>query len=158
MGLTRSLWWDRNRIMRSLFRRLLVALVLPAFLAACSGGGSRPKDAGADGMIADDAADQDGQGGLDLPVGQDTCQGIRACLWGCSTGNQTCIQGCIDKASPAAQALFLPLAACTVQYCPAGDFTCSCDQQCYAEGNCLTETEACVAGAAADLVCEELCH
>lgn len=114
--------------------------MLSGLLAACSGGGTRPADSGVDALVS-----------------AETCQGIRACLWGCNTGMQECVQTCINKGSPQAQALFQTLATCMAPYCPAGDFTCGCVHQCF-DGNCLAETEACAAGTTPDLVCDELCH
>ncbi|MES1204526.1 MAG: hypothetical protein ABUS79_01190 [Pseudomonadota bacterium] len=115
--------------------RLSWCLALAAAVSACSGGAQSPAD----------AADA-------------TCQDIRACIAQvCGDGDQACVQRCISRGTTAAKAAFQGLATCTAGQCPTATMQCTCEQQCYAEGLCLAETEACV-GAVTDIVCDELCH
>jgi hypothetical protein len=133
--------------MWNLSRGLVACSLAATLLPGCS---SQPRP-------VTDAATEVGAG---VGAATDTCQGIRNCLVeaGCKTDiEQPCVQNCIARGSPAAQATYQALAACTALYCPTGDSYCGCEQHCFVDGNCLAETEACVAGGA-DFVCDTACH
>jgi hypothetical protein len=125
-------------------------LAISCWLAAiaCGGnaaGGGAPKDAGGD------APPEGGASAL-------SCQEIRVRVRSCSSEvDQPCVNDIVAMGTPAAQVAFRALAECTAPHCSTGDFYCTCEQRCFGEGNCLSETEACVAGAA-DEVCDVLCH
>lgn len=88
-----------------------------------------------------------------------TCQDLRVRVRANCTSevDKACVDGLVAMATPAAQMAFRTLAACTLPFCAAGDFYCSCEQRCFGDGHCLPETEACAAGGS-DVVCDELCH
>jgi hypothetical protein len=71
----------------------------------------------------------------------------------CSDTDPACAQACVPRGSPQAQEIFRALATCTARYCGIGDFYCGCQQQCFPEGNCLIETDACAGGVIDDLAC-----
>jgi hypothetical protein len=123
--------------MRSTLALTLGCLAATTLFAACSGG-STTKDAA---------------------VTMFSCQEIRMCIAsGCGDGQQACVDDCVAKGSADGKATFQALAACTATPCPAGDFSCICEQTCFADGVCLTQTEACVGTLPSDLVCDESCH
>lgn len=125
-------------------RALLLALGLALAAPACSGGnGGGTNDAGSD----------------TAPPLELTCQQIRSCTWtsGCET--DACVDDCAQRGSTNARAAFQALLTCTKNAtCQPNDFTCICEQQCFQDGVCLAETEACVGDLPADLVCEQFCH
>lgn len=135
-------------MMRKMLRCLVACGLLAATVADCSSQSKPAKP------VADAATDA--KGGNEATA--NTCQGIRGCVSACANDiEQPCVQNCIAQGSPAAQATYQALAACTARYCPTGDFYCGCEQHCFLDGNCQTETEACVAGMA-DSVCDFSCH
>jgi hypothetical protein len=85
-----------------------------------------------------------------------SCQQLRLCAIDC--GDDACIQNCASHGTADAKAAFQALQACTAKTCALGDVTCACGEQCLADGNCLVEVDACLAGAPADMICDSLCH
>jgi hypothetical protein len=131
--------------MRKALSGLVACGLAATIVMGCSGGSKGATDAATDAEAG-------------VGANANTCQGIRGCVFLCKSDiEQPCAQNCIAQGSPLAQATYQALAACTARYCPTGDFYCGCEQHCFVDGNCLVETEACVAGSA-DLVCEMLCH
>jgi hypothetical protein len=86
----------------------------------------------------------------------ESCQQIRLCALDCA--DAPCTQACQARGSIDGRAGFEALLACTLATCALGDVNCLCREQCLADGNCLTEVDACLAGASADLVCDTRCH
>jgi hypothetical protein len=87
-----------------------------------------------------------------------TCQQIRMCVLDCA--DDACVAACAGKGTPAAQADFEPLRACTATTCATGDVNyvnCACNEQCLAGGGCLHEADVCLGAAATDLICDSLC-
>ena len=124
-------------------RRLgLAALAVALAAAACSGSGDVPHDAG---------------GAAGAPAGS-TCQQIRLCVFQTLCADDACITACAAKGSPAAQATFQTVRACTATTCAANDVNCACMEQCFGGGMCLSQVDACLAGAAADPICDTLCN
>jgi hypothetical protein len=113
--------------------RTLVALI---WFGACSGGGAKPSPA--------DAASESVS---------NTCERIWICVAMGTAGDDAWVQMCLAKGSAQAQATYQALATCTAGSCAANDFECGCQQTCFADGNCLTEVEACLAGASDELAC-----
>lgn len=121
------------------------AVVLAA--GGCSGGGGAVPDGGGAGTGGGPAAF--------------TCQQIRLCVTGTPCASEGCVQGCLAKGSPAAQTAFAALHACTAALCAIDDAnytTCACNEQCFDGSSCLAEVDACLAGAAADDICDNICH
>lgn len=130
--------------MRNFFNVPVVVLAAAFLISGCSGGAAARSD----------AAVSSGAGS--------TCQDIRACVHTqCVTDiAQPCEATCIAKGGATAQAAYAKLAACTLKYCPDGNSYCGCEQQCFIDGNCLLEAEACV-GQSLDTSCGTdfpLCH
>ena len=91
-----------------------------------------------------------------------TCQAIRICAVDC-TDEECVTSNCKPRGTTAAQAAFQALYDCTKD--PArgtcaspSDVNCLCLAQCLQDPPCMAETEACLAGAAPDIVCEDRCH
>jgi hypothetical protein len=85
------------------------------------------------------------------------CQQIRMCALGDACADDACVARCAAHGSPAAQATFEELRACTAKTCATGDINCACGEQCLADGHCLAEADACVGAAASDDICDALC-
>ena len=91
-----------------------------------------------------------------------TCQAIRICAVDCT--DESCVMNtCKTRGTTEAQATFQALYDCTKD--PArgtctspSDVNCLCLAQCLQDPPCTAETEACLAGAAPDIVCEDRCH
>ena len=121
---------------------------------ACSGGGNT-SDAG--GGSGGGGGATGGSGGATNA----TCQDMRMCVMDC--GDDACVNNCKSRGDAAAQAAFQALYDCTIDSargaCPMARAIddCVCMAQCF-DGACLAETDACVNGAAVDLVCEMRCH
>ncbi len=103
-------------------------------------------------------------GGPDRPDGGEagasagmTCQQIRMCVFGAPCADDACVQACAAKGSPAAQAAFETLRACTAKICPTFEVNCACGEQCLAGGSCLQEADACVGPGGVDDICDALC-
>ena len=114
-------------------------------LAACSGQGAPARD---------------GAAGASASSGQ-TCQQIRLCEFDQPCADDACIATCAARGSPAAQVTFEALRACTAKACAATDpnfVNCACGEQCFGDGTCLAEVDACLAGATADMICDSLCN
>jgi hypothetical protein len=91
-----------------------------------------------------------------------TCQAIRICAFDCA--DETCVMDmCKPRGTAAAQTTFQALYDCTKDTArgacasPA-DANCVCLAQCLQDPPCVAEAEACLAGAAPDIVCEDRCH
>jgi hypothetical protein len=117
------------------------------FGLACSSTAS-PNDSGATG----------GNGGATNA----TCQAIRICAVDCT--DEACVtNNCKPRGTTEAQATFQALYDCTKDptrgTCTSpSDVNCLCLAQCLQDPPCVAETEACLAGAAPDIVCEDRCH
>lgn len=96
-----------------------------------------------------------GTGGASAPM---TCQQIRLCVAQTPCATDACVQACAAKGAPAAQTAFEALRACTARTCAVADVTCACNEQCIADGTCTDEVDQCLAGLAADDICDNLCH
>jgi len=91
-----------------------------------------------------------------------TCQAIRICAVDCT--DEACVTNmCKSRGTTEAQAAFQALHDCTKD--PArgtcaspSDVNCLCLAQCLQDPPCVAEVEACLAGAAPDIVCEDRCH
>jgi hypothetical protein len=86
-----------------------------------------------------------------------SCQQIRMCALGDACADDACVASCAAHGSAAAQATFETLRACTAKTCATGDINCACGEQCFADGRCLAEADACVGAAASDDICDALC-
>jgi hypothetical protein len=126
----------------SVAARALVLAALAALAGACSSGEAAPPDGGA------------GTGGLT----EMNCQQIRLCVAQTPCATEACIDDCVAKGSAAARTTFAALRACTASACAVDDVTCACDEQCLADGACTTETDACLLGLSADVICDNICH
>jgi len=105
-----------------------------------------------------DAAPGAADAGPDLPTSNITCQQIMECVWYCASEiSQPCVETCVARGTAEAKAAFQAMSACTTPRCPLGEAYCGCEQRCFADGNCLAETEAC-AGGPTDSICDTLCH
>jgi hypothetical protein len=92
-----------------------------------------------------------GSGGLN-------CQQIRMCVFGAPCADDACIQSCAARGTVDAQAAFGALRACTANACATSDINCACDEQCQANGACLSEADACRGTApVVDDICDSLC-
>jgi hypothetical protein len=91
-----------------------------------------------------------------------TCQAIRICAVDCT--DEACVtNNCKPRGTTEAQATFQALYDCTKDptrgTCTSpSDVNCLCLAQCLQDPPCVAETEACLAGAAPDIVCEDRCH
>ena len=129
-------------------RALGVALLLALGAGACAGSGPTASDAATEGGASDSG---------DAAAGT-TCQGIRICI---AVGEA--LDVCVSRGTPAAQATFNELLTCLRQQpapgCTGADPSCTCPEECYADGYCLDQTAACLdaSGATVDGVCEQYC-
>ena len=139
-------------------RNTIVVLACFLALASCSKtGGTAPPDGGGEaGAPTGDTAPPDGGGEAGAPAGT-TCQQIRMCVFGAPCADDACVQACAAKGSPAAQAAFETLRACTAKMCPTFEVNCACGEQCLAGGSCLQEADACVGPGGVDDICDALC-
>ena len=87
-----------------------------------------------------------------------TCQGIRLCVAETPCATDACVQNCASKGTAAAKTAFEALRACTAMTCAIDDVNCACIEQCNADGTCLQEVDNCLAGLAADDICDTLCR
>ena len=138
----------------SLHRVAALALLLSLGAFACTANrrtdmDASPMDLGTEvGPL--DVADNDATG--------TTCQGIRICI---AAGQS--LDVCVGRGTPAAQDTFNDLLTCLMQKpapsCTGSDPSCTCPEECYADGLCLDETAACLdaSGATADGVCDQYC-
>ena len=142
-------------------------LLLCACLTACSSSKTSAADAApkSDTSAAPDSAldttqgtDPDTTSGTtpEVPATNISCNQIRICMSSCTTA--TCVTGCKNRGTVAAQSLFQAYLDCVSPQCSdPGDITCQCEASCFATSLCSTETEACT-GQETDFVCDELCH
>ena len=87
-----------------------------------------------------------------------TCQEIRMCVLQGPCADAACIQTCAQRGTPAAQAAFEALRACTAKACPTiSDVNCACTEQCQADGLCLHEADVCLGTVMVDDICDNLC-
>jgi hypothetical protein len=121
---------------------LLSVLSAGLALAACTGSGDVPPDAG--GVAGTHAGS--------------TCEQIRECVFDTPCADDACVAACAAKGVAAAQTTFEAVRACTAKTCATNDFDCACREQCFGDGLCLTEVDACLAGAMSDLICDSLCN
>jgi hypothetical protein len=135
---------------RVLLPRGLSYIVLVGLFGACSG--AADNHGTVDGTV-DSALDGAVDGADVVSMTGTTCQTIRICVAMCADTDRECGLACAAKGSPQAQEMFQAVANCTSQYCPAADFNCGCEQQCFPAGNCLAETDACAAGVSDDQAC-----
>src|SRR4051794_9078326 len=86
------------------------------------------------------------EGGTAAAVTTLTCQQIRLCVAQTPCATDACVQACAAKGTPAAQAAYETLRACTAGVCAVDDVNCACNEQCNADGACLAEVDGCLAG------------
>jgi hypothetical protein len=120
----------------------LVGVALVMCFVSCSGSGGVAPDAG---------------GAAGAPAGS-TCQQIRECVFQTPCADAACVATCAGKGSAAAQTTFEALRACTAMVCAVNDVNCACGEQCFGDGACLTQVDACLAGIKADPICDTLCN
>ena len=145
----RNSWMRTSRT--GLPRLLPVALLA---LAACTTNRRTDMDASSADVALDTAAVDVG----DNDATGTNCQAIRFCIFGGQS-----LDVCVARGTLAAQDTFNKLLTCLrrqpMPACTGTDTSCTCPEECYADGLCLDETAACLdsSGATADGVCEQYC-
>jgi hypothetical protein len=122
-------------------------MFLMIFVGSCSGGGSKV-------VIPDGGVDA-----IDAAASGTSCQSIRVCVGGVASAADA--QRCVDMGTTEAQQTYLALRSCLTSP-PAScssdfDTTCICQEECYADGYCLAEVNACLGATTTDLFCNGPC-
>ena len=133
---------------RLVFALALSSAVAAGVLAPSCGTAARHEvaDVGIDAAGAADGGDDAAGGAGGAAVA--SCQAIRLCI---AAGQA--LDVCLARGTDAAQAAFNALLTCLrtqpTPPCAGTDMSCTCREECYADGLCLDETSACVASSGA---------